>query len=113
MMKKTMQSAPSWLQRMLLALQKYDIELKYIARKENILTDTLSHASLKEMIEDIEKEELETQVHMVYKNAQAISAKMKEIQETAKDSCVMRITRYNTKGWFTRRYQIPADVKSY
>ena len=112
-MKKTMQSAPSWLQRMLLALQKYDIELKYIARKENILTDTLSHASLKEMIEDIEKEELEAQVHMVYKNAQAISAKMKEIQETAKDSCVMRITRYYTKGWFTRRYQIPADVKSY
>lgn len=98
---------------MLLALQKYDIELKYIARKENILTDTLSHASLKEMIEDIEKEELEAQVHMVYKNAQAISAKMKEIQETAKDSCVMRITRYYTKGWFTRRYQIPADVKSY
>lgn len=88
---------------MLLALQKYDIELKHIAGKENILADTLSHASLKEMIE-----ELEAQVHMVHKNAQAISAKMKEIQETAKDSCVMRITRYNTKGWFRRRYQTPS-----
>ena len=99
---------------MLLALQKYDIELKYIARKENILTDnSFYNSNHGEAIEDIEKEELEAQVHMVYKNAQAISAKMKEIQETAKDSCVMRITRYNTKGWFTRRYQIPADVKSY
>ena len=39
---------------------------------------------------------------------------MKEIQEkTAKDSCLMRITRYVTEGWPTRRDRIPADVKSY
>ena len=49
---------------------------------------------------------------MVYKNAQATSAKMEEIQEeTAKDSCLMRIKRYVTEGWPTRRDQIPADVK--
>ena len=50
---------------------------------------------------------------MVYKNAQATSAKMEEIQEeTSKDSCLMRITKYVTEGWPTRRDQIPADVKS-
>ena len=32
---------------MLLTLQNYDIELKYIAGKDNMLADTLSHASLK------------------------------------------------------------------
>ena len=42
--------------------------------------------------------QLEAQVHMVYKNAQATSAKMKEIQdETAKDSCLMRIARNVTE----------------
>ena len=49
---------------------------------------------------------------MVYKNAQATSAKMKEIQEEiAKDSCLIRIVRYATEGWTTRRDQIAADVK--
>ena len=39
------------------------------------------------------------QVHMVYKNVQATSAKMKGIQEeTAKDSYLMRITRYVPEG---------------
>ena len=81
------------------------------------MADTLSSASLKETTEDIAEEELEVQVHMVCKNAQAIRAKMKEIQEeTAKDSCLMRIARYVPEGWPTRRDQIPADVhkkKSY
>ena len=50
---------------------------------------------------------------MVYKNSQATSAKMKEIQEEiAKDSCLIRIVRYATEGWTTRRDQIAADVKS-
>ena len=44
--------------------------------------------------EDVVEEELETQIHMVYKNAQATSAKMKELQEeTAKDFCFVRIAR--------------------
>ena len=43
---------------MLLTLQKYDIELKYIAEKDNMLADTLSHASLKKTTtEDIAEEE--------------------------------------------------------
>ena len=47
-MKKAMQNTPLRLQKILLTLQKYDIELKYIAGKDNILADTLSRASLKE-----------------------------------------------------------------
>ena len=39
---------------------------------------------------------------MVYKNAQAASAKMNAIQEeTGKDSCLMRIARYVTERWPT------------
>ena len=39
-MKKAMQNTPPQLQRMLVTLQKYDIELKYIAGKDNILANT-------------------------------------------------------------------------
>ena len=54
---------------MLLSLQKYDVDLVYLAGKENILADTLSHAHLEETTDDIPEEELITQVHMVYENA--------------------------------------------
>ena len=51
---------------------------------------------------------------MVYKNAQALSVKMKEAQEeTAKDSCLMRIARYVNEGQPSRRDQVPVDAKPY
>ena len=68
-MKRAMQNTTPYLQRMLLTLQKYDTEQKYIAGKEKILADTISCASLKETIEVIAGEELEAQLHMAYKNA--------------------------------------------
>ena len=66
---------------MLLSLQKYDIDLVYLAGKENILADTLSCTHLEETTKEIAEEELDTQVHMVYENAPATNVKMKEIQE--------------------------------
>ena len=40
------------------------------------------------------------------------NGKMRKIQEEiAKDSCLVRIARYVTEGWPSRRDQIPADVK--
>ena len=78
---------------MLLILQKYYMDQKHLAEKKNILTDTLSRTSLEEIIEDIAEEELEAQVHMVYKNAPAANAKMKEIQEeTANNSCLISLS---------------------
>ena len=36
---------------------------------------------------------------------------MREIQEEiAKDSCLVKIARYATEGWPSRRDQIPVDV---
>ena len=90
--KKPLQNTPPRLQRMLLRLQKYDIDLVYLAGKENILADILSPAHLEETTEEIAEEELEAQVHIVYENAPATNAKMKEIrEETAKDSSLMEI----------------------
>ena len=113
-MKRAMQNTTPQLQRMLLTLQKYDTEQKYIAGKEKILADTISCASLKETIEVIAGEELEAQLHMAYKNARATSAEIKEVKkETAKDFCLTRIARYVIEGWSTIKYQILTDFKPY
>ena len=99
---------------MLLSLQKYDIDLVYLAGKENILADTLSRAHLEETTEEIAEEELEAQVHIVYENAPATNVKMKEIREEAtKDSSLMDVVRYVIEGWPVRRDQSSADVNPY
>ena len=56
-MKKPLQNTPPRLQRMLLSVQKYDIDLVYLAGKENILADTLSRAHLEGTTDDITEEE--------------------------------------------------------
>ena len=50
----------------------------YTREREHI-SSTLARASLKITTEDIAEKELETQVHVDYRNAQAASAKMKKI----------------------------------
>ena len=78
------------------------------------MADTLSCAHLEETTEEIAEEELEAQVHIVYENAPATNAKMKEIhEETAKDSSLMEIVRDVIEGWPVRRDQSSADVKPY
>ena len=70
-MKKPLKNTSPRLQRMLLSLQKNGIDFVYLAGKENILADTLSRAHLEETTDDIPKEELTAQVHLVYVNAPA------------------------------------------
>ena len=84
--KKSLQNAPPRVQRMLLGLQKYDTDFVYLARKENILADTLSHAHLDVTTDDIPDKELTAQVHMVYENALATESRLEQIkEETPKD----------------------------
>ena len=96
LMKKPLQNTPR-LQRMLLDLQKYDIDLVYLAEKENILVDTfLSHTCLEEMTHDIPGKELTAQVHMVYKNALTTKSRLEEIkEETPKDPGLKKVTKWN------------------
>ena len=79
--RKPLQNIPPLLQRMLLSLRIYDIDLVYLAGKENILADTLSREHLKKTTDDIPEEELTTQVHMTYENAPAKKSRLEEIKE--------------------------------
>ena len=79
-MKKPLQNSPLQLQRMLLSLQIYDIDLVYLAGKENILAHTLSCAHLEERTDDIPEEELTTQV---YENDPPMKYRLEEIDNSS------------------------------
>ena len=58
--KKPLASAPKRLQRSLLRLQQYDVDLRYKPGSEMYLADTLSRAFLKNSIQSKAEEEAET-----------------------------------------------------
>ena len=113
-MKKPLQNTPPRLQRMLLSLQKCNIDLVYLAGKENILADTLSRAHLEETTDDMPEEELTAQVHKLYENAPATKSRLEEVKgETAKDLGLKKVTKCIIEGWPNSKDNIPNEVKSY
>ena len=111
--KEPLQNTPPPLQIMLLSLQKYDIDLVYLAGKENIFADTLSCTHLDETTNDI-PEELTAQVHMVYENAPAMKSRLKEIEEeTAKDPGLKKVMKCIIEGSPNSKDNIPNEAKSY
>ena len=87
---------------MLLSLQKYDTDLVYLARKENILADTLSRKHLEETTDDI-PEELTAQLHMAYE--------IKE--EKAKGPGLKKVKKCIIEGWPNSKDNPPNEAKSY
>ena len=85
-LKKPLANTPPRLQRMLLRLQKYDIDLTYKPGKEMLLAETLSRAHLSETAEEINEEEMIAHVHMVSSSKSIPDRQMILIQkETKKD----------------------------
>ena len=112
--RKPLQNIPPLLQRMLLSLRIYDIDLVYLAGKENILADTLSRPHLEETTDDIPKEELAAQVHIEYENAPATKSRLEEIkEETAKEPGLKKVTECIIEGWLNSKDNIPNETKSY
>ena len=97
-MKKPLPNAPARLQRMLLRLQRYNINLLYKPGRY-IFADTLSRAHLKEDGEEINEEEINAQIHMICSNA-ASDEKTRKIQEmTQKDDVLQQLKILITNGW--------------
>ena len=111
--KNALQNTPHRLQRMLLSLQKYDIELSYLSGKENIVADTLSRAHLLEdYYEEIGDKDLVAQVHMAYDNTAVIEDKIEEIKrKTLEDLTMMLLSRFISNGWPTHKKDVPEEVK--
>ena len=110
--KKPLVTAPKCLQRLLLRLQQYDVEIGYKPGPEMYLADTLSRAYLLTTGRSPAEEETE-QIHAV--DFLPISkAQLAEIQqETATDSVLQSLTQVILRGWPDQKETLPLELHPY
>ena len=107
--KKSLNDCPMRLQRMLLRLQQYDLQVTYKKGTELYVADTLSRAYQQADPNDTLEEELE--IHMVLPIA---PSKLKELQEeTQKDPALQWLKQVIINGWPQRKSHLSPSIKSY
>ena len=95
---KPLDKAPARLQRMLLRLQRYDIDLRYKPGKELYSADTLSRAHLPTTGD--EDEDLALYVRSATANLPVTNRKLAELrQETDNDSTMVELAKIIQKRW--------------
>ena len=106
--KKPLHQASPRLQRMLLHLQKYDLDIKYIKGKYLYAADTLSRAHHVDCSEDIDSAEIQLAVHTVLKDLPITDAKLTDLQEATRlDSQLQRLRHFTEQGWPTNISNVP------
>ena len=85
---------------MLLRFQKHDVNLIYNQRKLLKVADTLSRAQLTETAEEINEQDMKSQVHLLDANLPCSSEILKEVrQETDRDPVSQKIIQILPIGW--------------
>ena len=106
--KKNIANAPPRLQNMLLRLQKYDVNIKYVPGKELILTDALSRLPGHE---SHEMSGMDVQIHKVQ---QVSLSKLDKIRlETDRDESLRALREIIRRGWPDSQQDIPSGLKTY
>ena len=112
-LRKPISKAPPRLQRMMLAIQPYDLTFTYRPGPEIPVADTLSHLH----IEDTDPEEelqAELHVHNVIKNIPIKDEMVQIIANCTKDDSEMQIIADTIrKGWPEHRKQCPNEIQEY
>nr|XP_039272273.1 uncharacterized protein K02A2.6-like [Styela clava] len=111
-LKKPLHCAPMRLQRMILRIHSYPLDVKYKAGKELFIADALSRAydsseyssEKEEEIYDVNLLEYEDMKEDVYKTL---------VQETKNDSQMQSLYKIVQKGWSVKRSQVSQDVVEY
>ena len=97
-MKKPLAETPPRLQRMILRLQKYDIQVTYKSGKEIPVADALSRQHLLET--DQIGKVIDAQVHMVINSLPIPDTKLTIMKEaTAKDTQLIKVIQTIKDGW--------------
>ena len=110
--KKPLVSAPKRLQRLLIRLQQYDVDLRYKPGSEMYLADTLSRAFTKTTDRSRVEEETES-IHAI--DFLPISEpQLREIQaETAQDDALQQLKKLIVSGWPDTKQEVPVCLHPY
>lgn len=115
--KKDFDKIPSRLQRLMMKLYKYHLNVVYTPGKNMFISDTLSRAHYRDGCMDDSKmieKELNFQVNLLFSSLSISDAKLKAIQEeTAIDKCLQEVSLYCQQGWPNSKTQCTAQTKPY
>ena len=111
--KKPLAAAPKRLQRLMMRLTQYDVEIKYRRGPEMYLADTLSRAYLPQEHYPGKADQEVERVHSV--NFLSISEpQIQEIREaTAKDPVLQALKATILNGWPSQRKKLPPELHEY
>ena len=109
--KKHLSSAPPRIARMMLRIQKYDVDIKYVPGKEIPLADALSR--LNPCNTDTIKG-LDVSINELHMHLNASPTRVEQIQtETAKDPILSSLKSFINHGWPDKRADCPSHLYGY
>lgn len=112
-MKKPMVSAPPRLQRMMLQLYQYDLELTHKSGKEIPLADTLSRKFLSDSYPEL-SEGMDARIHSVIFSIPISDKKLKHIQSLSdSDPQCVALSKVVRNGWPDRRADCPNELHEF
>ena len=113
-LKKEIAKASPRVQRMMMRLQRYQLNVSYRPGKEMYLADTLSRAYIPGEADAELNEDIEVMVHSVINNVPATPAKLSEIRvATANDDTLQGLQKVIMAGWPERIKSLPAEIREY
>ena len=114
---KSILSAPCRLQRMMLRLQRFNLEVKYKPGAQMYVADHLSRASLavkKEMTDNFQVFALELETLTPFDPIKVAPERLTQLQKcTAQDLVLESLKATVLTGWPERREQCPVQVRDY
>ena len=113
---KPLAQAPSRLQKMLLQLQAYDIEVHYKKGTEMYLADALSCAFPPDIYEEDYEKEMNDQkfVHLMSTQSYVTDRKLQEIQQQiAEDQTMQLLIKQIRDGWPQHKNMVHTDLRPY
>ncbi|GFO20128.1 Pol polyprotein [Plakobranchus ocellatus] len=110
--KKSMSNCPPRIQRFMLKLQKYDIQVTYRPGKEMIIADTLSRDPLTETEPEASTAYIDCQVHMIIQNLAISEQKQEEIKKSTKNELSKLQSRIEM-GWPENRRDCEVELREY
>ena len=111
--KKNLNQVSPRLQRILLRLQRYSLDISYLPGPKMPVPDALSRAYLPhESIDEDLQSDMEVLVHSLVKNLDLSVASKSLMQEaTITDNCLMVLQQLTQSGWPSERRRVPEAVR--
>ena len=110
--KKALNECPPRLQRMLLKLTKYDLDVRYVPGKQQAISDCLSRAPLLDTQPVSEQEDV-IGVHLIEDIGLEHSTLQRFKEVSSKDETTRVVMEYVLTGWPTEKEQVDELAKEY